>query len=395
MPLQFQPDDEIFWSKVRDQLLPMYKCTQLSNMRRGPAPRAVRDRVKDLVDLALSYELDDYEPFLDMKESGSSDALRLSMADFFGCRSTEIALMRNAMEGLATVLLGLDLESGAEILATEFCYDSNLAIINQRCAREGTILKLVDLPLGVATDDQIVAAFAAAISGRTKLLMFPHVVRNTGRIMPVDRIAAVARERGVFTLVDGAHSIGHIDFRLEALQCDAFATCLHKWFQGPRGTGFLYIRENRIKDVWPMYASWSGKPASSIEKFEEVGTVFKALPGALPEALAFNRFLTLPAKAARFRYLRDRWMIPLAQNKRVKLLTYQTPEYHTGFGAFTVEGMDAGTFQRRLAHEYDINIALVALSGGRGSSGLQVSPHLSNSVEEIDRLVEATDTILV
>ncbi|MDO9415520.1 aminotransferase class V-fold PLP-dependent enzyme [Pararhizobium sp.] len=394
MPLQYQPDDEVFWADIREQLLPMYNSTQLSNMRRGPAPRAVRDRVKSLVDLALSYELDAYEPFLNMKESGSSDALRLAMADFFGCKPTEIALTRNAMEGLATVLLGLDLQRGAEMLATEFCYDSNLAIINQRCAREGTVLKLVNLPLEAVTDDEIVAIFAEAITDRTSLILFPHVLRNTGRIMPVARIAALARARGVFTLVDGAHSVGHIDFRLEALGCDAFATCLHKWFQGPRGTGFLYIREDRIKDVWPIHATWSGKPASSIEKFEEVGTVFKALPGALPEALAFNRFLTMPAKAARFRYLRDRWLIPLAENNRVKLLTQQTPDYHTGFGAFMVEGMDAATFHRRLAREYDINISLVPLNGGSEPSGLQVSPHLSNSVEEIDRLVGATATIL-
>lgn len=394
MLLQYQPDDEIFWGKIRGQLLPMYTCTQLSNMRRGPAPRIVRDRVNSLVDLALSYELDDYEPFLDMKESGSSDALRLSMADFFGCQSTEIALTRNAMEGLATVLLGVAMDRGAEILATPFCYDSNLAIVHQRTAREGTVLRLVDLPREAVIDDEIVAAFAEAITDRTKLILFPHVLRNTGRIMPVAKIAALARERGVFTLVDGAHSIGHIDFRLDALGCDAFATCLHKWFQGPRGTGFLYIREDKIKDVWPMYASWSGKPASSIEKFEEVGTVFKALPGALPEALAFNRFLTMPAKAARFRYLRDRWLIPLAQNNRVKLLTQQTPDYRTGFGAFMVKGMDAATFHRRLRNAYDINIALVPLYGASAPCGLQVSPHLSNSVEEIDRLIDATATIL-
>ncbi|MBA3039384.1 MAG: aminotransferase class V-fold PLP-dependent enzyme [Rhizobiaceae bacterium] len=394
MLLQYQPDDEIFWGKIRGKLLPMYTCTQLSNMRRGPAPRIVRDRVNSLVDLALSYELDDYEPFLDMKESGSSDALRLSMADFFGCQSTEIALTRNAMEGLATVLLGVDMDRGAEILATPFCYDSNLAIVHQRTAREGTVLRLVDLPREAVIDDEIVAAFAEAITDRTKLILFPHVLRNTGRIMPVARIAALARERGVFTLVDGAHSIGHIDFRLDALGCDAFATCLHKWFQGPRGTGFLYIREDKIKDVWPMYASWSGKPASSIEKFEEVGTVFKALPGALPEALAFNRFLTMPAKAARFRYLRDRWLIPLSQNNRVGLLTHQTSAYHTGFGAFTIHGMDSATFHRRLGNGYDIHVSLVSLEGSRGPSALQVSPHLSNSVEEVDRFVRATSEIL-
>lgn len=394
MQLQFQPDDEAFWGDIRQQLLPMYKSIQLSNMRRGPAPRAVRDRVRSLVDLALSYELDEYEPFIDMKESGASDALRLSMADFFGCKPTEIALMRNAMEGLATVLLGLNLGRGEEVLATHLCYDSNLAILNQRCAREGTLLNLVDLPLAVATDEEIVGAFAEAITDRTRLLLFPHVLRNTGRIMPAAKIAALARARGVFTIVDGAHSVGHIDFRLDELGCDAFASCLHKWFQGPRGTGFLYVREDRIKGVWPLYASWSGKPSSSIEKFEEVGTVFKALPGAIPEALAFNQFLTMPAKAARFRYLRDRWLLPLSQNNRVRLMTHQTPTYHTGFGAFTIEGMDPGIFHRRLCSEYNINVSLTSLNGTGGLLGLQVSPHLSNSVEELARLVDATSAIL-
>ena len=394
MPLKHRPDDEPFWEELRSQFLPMYTCTQLANMRRGPAPRAVRDRIRELVDLSLSYELDDYEPFAEMKESGSSERLRALMAEFFGCRATEISLTRNAMEGLATVLLGLGLKRGDEVLATRFCYDSNLAIVNQRVAREGITLKFVDLPIDPVGDDEIEAAFAEAMSERTRLLLFPHVLKNPGRLLPVKRIADLARAKGIFTLVDGAHSTGHIDFRLDALGCDAFATCMHKWIQGPRGTGFLFVREDRIAQVWPLFASWSGRPADSIEKFEEVGTVFKALPGAIPEAIAFNRALTIEAKAARFRHLRDRWLLPLSGHDRIRLLTDPSDPSGMGFGAFTIDGMAARDFHRRLLGEFDINVLLFDMDDPDRPAGLQVSPHLSNAISEIDRFVDATFRIL-
>ncbi|SHO67649.1 Selenocysteine lyase/Cysteine desulfurase [Pseudoxanthobacter soli DSM 19599] len=393
-PLNTAPDDEAYWLAIRDTMQPMYVNTQLVNTRRGAAPRTVRDRVRELVDLSLAYELDAYEPMRELKESGSSLAIRGLLAGYFGADPDEVALTRNAMEGIATVLNGVALEPGDEVLATRFCYDSNLAIIRQRAQRDGIVLTFVDLPFGIASDEAIVAAFAHAITGRTRLVSLPHVVANTGLVMPVREIAALARSRGAFTLVDGAHSAGHIAFRLDDLGCDAYATCLHKWMYGPRGTGFLYVRRERIGDVWPLFASWSGKPAHSIEKFEEVGTVFKALPASIPEAIAFNRGIGQAEKSARLRYLRNRWAVRLRAHERIRMLTDIDADPGTGFGGFIIDGMESEVFARILREEFDINVRAFAMEEDPTMRGIHLSPGLSNTVEEVDRFVEATFAIL-
>lgn len=144
--------------------------------------------------------------------------------------------------------------------------------------------------------------------------------------------------------------------------------------------------------VGQVFASWSGRPADSIEKFEEVGTVFKALPGAIPEAIAFNRALTI--EAARFRHLRDRWLLPLSGHDRIRLLTDPADPRGMGFGAFTIDGMAARDFHRRLLGEFDINVLLFDMDEPERPAGLHVSPHLSNAISEIDRFVDATFRIL-
>ena len=393
-PLRAAPDDEAYWSSIRATMQPMYVNTQLANTRRGPAPSRVRDVVRSLVDLSLAYELDEYEPFRGLKESGSSVAIRQSLADYFGASADEIALTRNAMEGIATVINGVTLKPGDEILATRFCYDSNLAIIRQRAQRDGIVLKFVDLPFGPTSDAQILAAFETSISERTRLVSFPHVVARTGLVMPVKQISELAAERGAFSFVDGAHSAGHIAVSLDELGCDGYAAGLHKWMYGPRGTGFLYIRRDRIADVWPLFASWSNKPTDSIEKFEEVGTVFKALPAAILETMAFNLEVGQAEKTARLRFLRDRWARQLGAHERVTLLTDLDAEPGTGFAAFNVDGLTPQEFAATLLADYGISVRSFAMEEDPSMAGIHLSPGLANSVEEVDRFVEAATAIV-
>jgi isopenicillin-N epimerase len=390
--LRVAPDDETYWLSIRATLNPLYSNTQLVNTRRGPAPLSVRNKVRELVDLSLSYELDEYEPFVDMKESGSSLATRTLLADYFGTTADEIALTRNAMEGIATVLNGFVLKPGDEVVATNLCYDSNLVILRQRAQREDIIIKTVELPLGPISDSDILALFDAAIGERTKLVSLPHVFSMTGLVLPVKAISDLARQRGAFTFVDGAHSAGHLDFRIDELGCDGFAACLHKWMNGPRGTGFLYVKKEQIENVWPLFAPWSGKSAHSIEKFEEVGTVFKALPGAIPETMAFNKDIGQAEKAARLRYLRSRWAIGLKDLDRVRFLTDLDAVPGTGFGAFVVDGLDGADLASILLEEYQINVKDFELD--RNTKGIHLSPSIANTVEEIDRFVDATLSIM-
>lgn len=392
--LKNAPDDETYWSTVRALMQPMYTHTQLVNTRRGAAPAQVRERVRSLVDLSLSYELDEHEPFRELKESGSSIRIRQALADYFGAGADEIALNRNTMEGIATILNGIALKAGDEVIATNFDYDSNLAILRQRARREGIVVKLAQLPFGRGSDEEMVAAFEAQITERTRLITYPHIVARTGQVLPAARISSLARARNIFNFIDGAHSAGHIPLRLDDLGCDAFATSLHKWMFGPRGTGFLFVRRERIADIWPLWASWSNKPVHSIEKFEEVGTVFKALPAAIPDALDFNLAIGQEEKSARLRYLRERWVVPLSAHERVRILTDIHARPGTGFGAFTVEGMENKAFTKLLFDEFKIHVLAFEMEEDPSLKAIHVSPSLSNSIEEVDRFVEAAFTIL-
>lgn len=163
---------------------------------------------------------------------------------------------------------------------------------------------------------------------------------------------------------------------------------------GRAALGFLYVRRDKIADVWPMWASWSNKPADSIEKFEEVGSVFKALPASIPDALAFNLQIGQEEKAARLRYMRNRWMIPLSRHEKVTMLTDIDAEPGTGFGAFVLVGIDHGQFAKALLDEFKINVLSFAMDEDPSLKGIHVSPGLSNSLEEIDRFVEAADIVL-
>ncbi|KAF2480598.1 pyridoxal phosphate-dependent transferase [Neohortaea acidophila] len=232
------------------------------------------------------------------------------------------------------------------------------------------------------------------MSSKTKAVSLPHVDGRTGLVFPVKAISDLARQHGAFTLLDGAHSAGQIDFRLDSLGCDAYATCLHKWMHGPRGTGFLYIRRDKISQIWPLFATWSDKPDDSIEKFEEVGTVFKALPAAIPDMIAFNRDVGQAEKNARYRYLRHRWASRLAEHKSVVMLTDIAAEPGTCFGAFTVKHMDCETFARVLLQGYDISVKAFAMEEDASMKGIHISTGLANTVQEIDRFVDAALEIL-
>lgn len=279
---------EAFWADVVEAFPMPSKVVNLANSGGGACPSATLDLIARYQKIAAAGGEDTNAVLTSLKESGSSASIREAMARAFGCGADEIALTRNAMEGLGIGLLGVDLKPGDEILTTRADYDSCIQIIRQRQLRDGVRLKLIDVPMPASIDEEVAGAFEAACSPRTKLILMCHMYNKNGQILPVRKIADMARGKGIVTVVDGAQTTAHIDFRISDLGCDVFATSLHKWFYGPRGTGFVYVRRDMIPKVWPIWPSWSGKPATSIEKYEDYGTVSKAVSAALPSVFAFN-----------------------------------------------------------------------------------------------------------
>lgn len=382
-------NDDVFWTGVRSMYPQRSGPVNFLNSGGGACPTAILELLARYQMIAASGG-EDADPVLtELKESGSSLLIRELLAESFGCHAGEIALTRNAMEALGTALLGIDLAPGDEVLTTTADYDSCLQMIRQREMRDAVRLRLVDVPMPSARDEDVVAAFEAGCTPRTKLILMCHMYNKNGQILPVARICDMARQKGIVSIVDGAQTIGQIDFRLGDLGCDIFAASLHKWFHAPRGTGFLYVRKAMIDKVWPIWPSWSGKAADSIEKFEDYGTVSKAIGAVLPSLVGFNRQIGIARKEKRLRRLRDQWLGPLLATGRVRLLTDLDPAQSCAITAFHVDGIDPDRLSGQLLERHNILIGSIRLADKPDFKGNTIAADITNSGEEIERLRDA------
>ncbi|MCK5463219.1 MAG: aminotransferase class V-fold PLP-dependent enzyme, partial [Bacteroidales bacterium] len=199
------------------------------------------------------------------------ETVRQDLAAISGCSSEEVAIVRNTTEALETVIFGLNLNKGDEVVLTKQDYPNMINAWKQREKREGLVLKWVDLPQPIEDEDAIVNAYREQFTNRTKIIEIMHMINWTGQVLPARKLADAAHAEGIEVLVDGAHTFAHLDFRIPDLDCDYFGTSLHKWLCSPFGTGMLYVKKDKIGKIWPLTAP--GDPESDdIRKFEAMGT---------------------------------------------------------------------------------------------------------------------------
>ena len=285
----------------------------------------------------------------------------------------------------------MDLEPGDEILTTAQDYPRMLATWRQRERREGLVIKKVNFTPPVESLDQLVTMFERAITPKTKLIHFCHITNVTGQIFPVKKIVEMARSRGIETIVDGAHAFAQFPFQHRDLDCDFYGTSLHKWLYAPHGTGFLYVRKNRIKDVWPLMPSDESLDAN-IRKFEQIGTHPEANFLAIGEALSFHEALGVERKAARLRYLFHRWAKRLEGQKGFRLLTSLDPQQSCGLVTFTLDGIDLNRVIGYLFNEY--RIIVTGFVNFAGVNGIRVTPNVFSTLSEVDLFAEAIERVI-
>jgi selenocysteine lyase/cysteine desulfurase len=189
-------------------------------------------------------------------------------------------------------------------------------------------------------------------------------------------------------MVDGAHAFSHFPYKLSDLNCDYYGVSLHKWTCAPVGTGFLYVKKDRIPQTWSLMSS-DTKQVNDIRKFEEIGTHPAANPNAISEALVFNENIGVPRKAARLRYLRDRWAHRLRENPKIKILHSENPELSCGIGFVSFTGVDAGKMYEALYNKHNIVTARVELPGQY--DGLRITPHIYSTLRDVDTFADAVE----
>ena len=379
-------EDERFWFEAKQAFTVDRSLINLNNGGVCPSPAIVQEAMKRHLDYSNKAPTYTMWKILEPQK----EAVRNRLAREFGCDPEEIALTRNASEGLQICQLGIDLKKGDELLTTDQDYPRMITTWQQRERREGLVLKQFPFPVPSEDPGNIVSLFEKNITSRTKVILICHVINLTGQILPVKEIVQMARKKGIPVIVDGAHSFAHFEFKHKDLDCDYYATSLHKWLCAPHGTGMLFVRKNKIKDLWPMMAAPENMEGN-IRKFEEIGTHPAAPYLAIAEALTFHQGIGAKRKEARLRYLRNRWAERLLQYDNVRLHTSLKPEFSCGLANVQILGVDPGELTNYLWREHRIIVTPIKHPDFQG---IRVTPNVYTTLEEIDRFCEEMELVI-
>jgi isopenicillin-N epimerase len=378
--------DEDYWQTIQQAFDIDRGLINLNNGGVAPSPRVVQQAFERY--LAVSNQA----PSITMWGwiEPEIESVRRRLAASFGCDPEEMAITRNASEALEIVQLGLALERGDEVLTTTQDYPRMITTWKQRERRDGIVLKQITFPVPPPSQDDLANRIEQAITPRTKVIHFCHITNLTGQIFPVKKICQMGRARGIEVIVDGAHAYAHFPFTRDELDCDYYGTSLHKWLTAPIGTGFLYVRREKIEKIWPMMAA-PPEMNGNIRKFEEIGTHPAANHNAIAEALTFYEGIGAERKAARLRFLRDRWAKRLERVPGVKVLTPYDPAQSCGLASFTPGQLDVGKVAGYL---YDKHRIIVTPIGHPEFNCLRITPNVYTTLGEIDRFAEVMETVV-
>src|SRR5215475_3187597 len=383
--------DEFYWREIQEAFTLDRTLINLNNGNTCPSPRVVHEACKRYMDMSNMLPVH----YRSQAES-HLQTVRRGLAKEFGCDEDEIALTRNASESLQIVQMGLDLKPGDEVITTEQDYPRMLTTWDQRARRDKIKVTRLDFPCPTTQSD-LIQRFETAITPQTKVLHFCHITNQSGQLFPVRDLALMARRRGLITIVDGAHAMGHFPFTLRDLERDYYGVSLHKWLLAPLGTGLLYVRKDRIAPTWPLQAAPERRD-SDVRKFEEIGTSPAATKAGINEAIAFQQAIGIERKAARLRYLTLRWANELKKNPRIRLHSSLEPGQTWGLAVVSIDGIDTDKLVPYLWDKYRIVITAVGHQNAKDPKlsyrGLRVTPNIYTPLEEIDTFIEAIQNVL-
>ena len=377
--------DESYWREIQQAFTLDRTIINLNNGGCSPSPRVVHEAFKRYLD--ISNQAPVYHMWQILEPN--IESVRRRLAADFGCDAEELAITRNASEALQIAQLGIDLKPGDEVVTTNQDYGRMLTTWDQRVRRDGIKLKKISFPVPPPSMDDLAARLISAITPATRVLHFCHITNLTGQIFPVKKICDEARRRGIKTIVDGAHAFAQFPFKLADLGCDFYGTSLHKWLLAPIGTGFLYVRRDEIRALWPLQPA-AASQTDNIRKFEEIGTHPAANHNAIVEALNFHEGIGAERKAARLRYLRDRWATRLAPQPKFKIHTSLDPAQSCAIANVQIIGVPTAKVVTRLWDRWRIIATPIV---HEEFEGLRVTPNVYTTLEEIDTFAAAMEHI--
>jgi len=377
--------NEDFWSVIQRGYSVSTQIINLNNGGVSPAPVVVQqavERYNQMTNEGPSY-------FMWQILDQGREPLRQKLAHLAGTSPEEIAINRNATEALNTIIYGLPLQPGDEVIGTKQDYPNMMNAYRQRAARDGIVYKQISFDFPIENADTIVKAYEQAITPRTKLVHVTHMVNWVGQLMPVQQIADMAHAKGIEVIVDGAHSFGLMDFKIPDLHCDYFGTSLHKFLSAPIGSGMMWVKKDKIEKLWPL--TCYGDPHSpDIRKFEALGTRSFPIEQGIGEAINFHEAIGSRRKQERVFYLKNYWAMQVKDFPGVKLHTSLDPRFSCAICGVSIDGVPPRDLMNTLFDRYKIHTVSIDYEK---IHCIRVTPHVYTTLADLNKFVGAIGEI--
>ena len=378
--------DENYWKKVADMYHQNVKFINLESGYFSPSPESVKNYWVNFVN-----EINESPSYyMRTRQTEMREKVRKTLADYAGVQTDELILTRNTTESMNIIIQGIKLEKGDEILRTNLEYPNIIQALDMRERRFGTKVRIVDVPIHPKSQQEIVDMVIGAVNKKTKVILISHMVFLNGQVFPVKEVCAKAREMGLETIVDGAHSFSHVDMDVSEIGCDYYGSSLHKWLGAPLGNGLLYVKKGNAERLWPLYGD-TAYDDDNIMKLEHLGTRPCSDQNGIIPAVDFNLEIGKKEKSERLKFLQMRWASELKDNKNIILNTPLGEGQSYGIANVGVKNLRPSELADKLFDDH--NIFTVPIDDDRGIRGVRVSPNLYSTVEDIDKFIEAMLTI--
>ncbi len=378
--------NEEFWYQIKMAYTVSSALLNLNNGGVSPQPKVVQDAVERYNQFA--NESPSYYMWRHLDKG--KEAIRSKLADLAGCSPEEIAINRNSSEALETVIFGLPLKAGDEVILCKQDYPNMINAWKQREHRDGITLKWLNFEFPIEDTTTIVNTFKSAFSAKTKLVHLTHMINWCGQLMPAKEIIQAAHNHNIEVLLDAAHTFAHINYNIPDLACDYLGTSLHKWLCAPFGSGMLYVKKSKIKKLYPLFAA-PVLEDTDIRKFEHLGTRSGAIEHAIGNAVDFHQLIGSERKQKRLFYLKNYWTEQLADIPEVK---FHTPKSEALSGAICLCSID-GIPSIKLAHilhqKYHIHVVAI---NWENLHGIRVTPNVYTVTKDLDRFIWAMRKIV-
>lgn len=380
-------EDERYWELFREYFLMPDGVVYLNNGSLGVSPWPV---IQAMYGHLLQSEKVEGRKLGEQPWWGYGPSLeyRQRLAAFLGAQVSEVALTRNATEGMNTVGTGLDLNAGDEVLISDQEHPGGKSVWYQRAKRCGIVVREFGVPKPPQSQDEILNRINDAITPRTRVVSISHITTVTGGMLPVQEICRLARDQGIISVIDGAHAIGQVPLDLHDLGCDYYATSPHKWLLAPKGTGILYCREGMAERLWCHTASgtWD-KPELGCERLTNIGTSNVTLLEGLVAAMEFHETIGRERLAERMRFLNRFLRQRISAIPGVGFWTGPPPMLSTAMAKVTLPVQKMAPIAERLWQEH--KIWLVSEDGNEGSPAtIRFSCHAYIRPGDLERCVE-------